>query len=379
MSLAAKPCVSWFISLSIFDTTFEDIELLKKEMVDFVRDKENARDFQPDIEISVTSLAEMNKLELRVEIRHKSNWANEAIRASRRSKFMCALVLALRKVPIYGPGAGGAPAGDKANPTYSVSINNEQARQNATIFNDDKDKKRMVPLLNKDAASGTGKSTSVDMLSKSSSGGTVAGEAAAVQGLNKRNLAADPARDEEKREEVLEQKRSNDIEEVRGILRKESITGRRKAANSALSPDSAARLGSRTIPTIPDASPMEPVDAPAAASRVSYFDDSTYKPAPLAPAKPLPTPQQIYPQYNPFPQQTTRAPSGLSAHPPAARVDSATIPPMYQTPSQQPVAPYRPTSPAEKPLPTPRKRSDSLPRKPVPGIGELKGHLLSPK
>ena len=372
-SKAMRELVHIFVS---FDTTFEDIELLKKEMVDFVQDKENARDFQPEIEISVTSLAEMNKLELRVEIRHKSNWANEAIRASRRSKFMCALVLALRKVPIYGPGAGYAPAGDKANPTYSVSIDDEQARQNATIFSDDKDKKRMVPLLSKNAASGTGKSTSVDMLSKTASGGTATGEAAAMQGLNKRNLGADPARDDE---DALEQKRSNDIEEVRGILRKESITGRRKAANSALSPDSAGRLGSRTIPTIPDASPMEPLDAPAAAPRVSYFEDSTYKPPPLALAKPSSTPQHTYPQYNPFPQQTIRAPSGLSAHPPAARVDSATIPPMYQTPIQQPSAPAQSPNSAEKPLPTPRKRSDSLSRKPVPGIGELKGHLMSPK
>ena len=201
-SKAMRELVHIFVN---FDTTFEDVELLKKEMIGFVQDKENARDFQPDIEIEVTSLAEMNKLELRVEIRHKSNWANEAIRASRRSKFMCALVLALRKVPIYGPGAGLAPAGDKANPTYSVTINDDQARQNANTFNDDKDKKRMVPLLHKDIGSETGKSTSVDMLSKVSSGGTDAGEAAAIQGLNKRNLAADPARDDEEREQVLEQ------------------------------------------------------------------------------------------------------------------------------------------------------------------------------
>ena len=97
------------INLSIhFDTTLEDIELLKKELQAFVLDKDNARDFQPDVEVEVTDLAEMNKLQLTMEIRHKSNWAIESVRAARRSKFMCALVLALRKVPVYPPGGGAA-------------------------------------------------------------------------------------------------------------------------------------------------------------------------------------------------------------------------------------------------------------------------------
>ena len=34
---------------------------------------------------------------------------------------MC-VVLALRKVPIFGPGGGGAPLGDPANPAYNVSV-----------------------------------------------------------------------------------------------------------------------------------------------------------------------------------------------------------------------------------------------------------------
>ncbi len=54
-----------------FDTTLEDIHLLKKEMQAFVLAKENNRDFQPDIDVEVTGIHEMNKLELRVEIKHK--------------------------------------------------------------------------------------------------------------------------------------------------------------------------------------------------------------------------------------------------------------------------------------------------------------------
>lgn len=56
-----------------FDTTLEDIQLLKNEMQAFVLDKDNCRDFQPDIDVEVTGISEMNKLELRVEIRHKVN------------------------------------------------------------------------------------------------------------------------------------------------------------------------------------------------------------------------------------------------------------------------------------------------------------------
>lgn len=381
-SKAMREQVSIYVS---FDTSLEDIELLKKEMTAFVRDKDNARDFQPDTEVEVTGLAEMNKLELKVEIRHKSNWANEAIRASRRSKFMCALVLALRKVPIYPPGGGGAPAGHKANPTYSVAISDQEAARNATDFDEDKDKTRMVFLLTKDGTgTGVGKSSSVDMLSEVSSGGTAAGEAAALQGLNKRNMAADPARDEEEREQTLEMKRSSDIEEVKNILRRESTTGRRRAANTTLSPESAARVGSRTIPTIPDTSPMEPVDTSTGRPRVSYFEDSTHKPGPLAPATQQPLPQQPYPQCSQHPE---RAPLNLSAHPPA-RVESATIPPMYQglgqlQPETYQTPPYVPaTTVAQQEQPTTRQRSDtenSMSRKPVPGINELKDYLQSLK
>ena len=54
-----------------FDTTLEDIQLLKNEMQAFVLDKENSRDFQTDIDVEVTGISEMNKMELKVEIRHK--------------------------------------------------------------------------------------------------------------------------------------------------------------------------------------------------------------------------------------------------------------------------------------------------------------------
>ncbi|KAJ6012212.1 hypothetical protein N7522_002567 [Penicillium canescens] len=87
-----------------FDTSFAEVQLLRQEMENFVRDKENCRDFQPDVDIELGGVGDMDKLQLRVDIRHKSNWSNETVRAARRSKFLCALVLAVRKVQVRAPG-----------------------------------------------------------------------------------------------------------------------------------------------------------------------------------------------------------------------------------------------------------------------------------
>ncbi|KAL2872520.1 serine/threonine protein kinase [Aspergillus lucknowensis] len=102
-----------------FDTSMTEIQLLKDEMESFVRDKENSRDFQQDVDVEVVGVGAMDKLELTVCLCHKSNWAIESVRATRRSKFMCALVAALRKIPIRAPGAAVAeetPAENNDNP-----------------------------------------------------------------------------------------------------------------------------------------------------------------------------------------------------------------------------------------------------------------------
>ncbi|KAK4142808.1 Mechanosensitive ion channel-domain-containing protein [Dichotomopilus funicola] len=110
-----------------FDTSFEDIELLRLELEQFVRAPENNRDFQPDIAIGVGGVGDCDKLTLKIAIKHKSNWHNDAVRATRRSKFMCALTLALRRVPINAPGGGGDALGGPANPAYSVAVTDEYA------------------------------------------------------------------------------------------------------------------------------------------------------------------------------------------------------------------------------------------------------------
>ncbi|KAJ4306639.1 hypothetical protein N0V88_000003 [Collariella sp. IMI 366227] len=112
-----------------FDTTFEDIELLQAELETFVRHPDNSRDFQPDLAIGVGSVGDCDKLTLKIAIKHKSNWHNDTVRATRRSKFMCALTMALKRVPINGPGGGGDDLGGPANPTYSVAVTDDFAAQ----------------------------------------------------------------------------------------------------------------------------------------------------------------------------------------------------------------------------------------------------------
>ncbi|KAI2616369.1 Mechanosensitive ion channel-domain-containing protein [Hypomontagnella submonticulosa] len=211
-----------------YDTSFEDIELLRLEMEKFVRSPENSRDFQPDVVIGVAGVGDLDKLQLKIAIKHKSNWHNEAIRATRRSKFMCALTLALKRVPIYAPGGGGEPLGGPSNPSYSVSVSDLDAAAARDKASKDKEDKRMVPT-----APAGNSSTSNKPGDK---------EVKAVQGLNTLDpvtAAADDwgyNRDDspDSRDESMERKRSNDIESVRLELHKRESqrSGHRKAGET---------------------------------------------------------------------------------------------------------------------------------------------------
>ena len=129
-----------------FDTTFEDIELLRQEMEKFVRAPENNRDFQPDIAIRVGGVGDLDKLTLKVAIRHKSNWHNDGVRATRRSKFMCGLALAIKRVPIHAPGGGGEALGGPTNPSYSVSVNDDWATKARSAAAEEKEEGRLINL-----------------------------------------------------------------------------------------------------------------------------------------------------------------------------------------------------------------------------------------
>lgn len=124
-------------------TSFHSLELLRLELDDFVKTPENCRDFQQDVDIQLVSLADLKQLDLRVEIKHKSNWANDQLRAYRRSKFLCALLSATRKVPIYSPAGGGPDRGTIEAPNYNVPISIEAAQQARQKWDRDKETDRL--------------------------------------------------------------------------------------------------------------------------------------------------------------------------------------------------------------------------------------------
>lgn len=76
----------------------------------------------------------------------QSNWSNDKLRAYRRSKFMCALLSAMRKVPIDGPAGSGPMQGTINSPNYSVNISEAEARESRAHFDQEKAAKRLLPV-----------------------------------------------------------------------------------------------------------------------------------------------------------------------------------------------------------------------------------------
>jgi len=97
-----------------FDTSVEDIEKLKVELMLFVR--ENSRDFQPEIAIEVAGINDLDKLTLRIELRFRET-ITESLALQRRNKFILELVAILKKIPIYAPGGG-----EMAFPVWSSAL-----------------------------------------------------------------------------------------------------------------------------------------------------------------------------------------------------------------------------------------------------------------
>ncbi|GAO48494.1 hypothetical protein G7K_2667-t1 [Saitoella complicata NRRL Y-17804] len=128
-----------------FGTTLEEIEALRLRMLDFVRAEK--RDYAPTIVIEVQDMPALGNLTLTININHKSNWQNDALRAQRRNKFMCALRNNILDLGI----AGGDPgAGDKLNPFYIVNMHGPQMLEEKK---EDKGKEVELPPTPKDSSS----------------------------------------------------------------------------------------------------------------------------------------------------------------------------------------------------------------------------------
>jgi hypothetical protein len=179
-----------------FDTSMSDIETLRSEMHSYITAPENSRDFQPELVLRCVGVGSMDQLQLQLEARHKSSWSNEQVRAARHSKLMCALVLALRKVPIFGPGGGGAPLGDPANPAYNASMSDAVADAARDKASKEADAARLhqvnpPPVATSPANSEQGKNpTNEPLLSIP--------EIMAADAMNAVRLSEDPLRDDEK-------------------------------------------------------------------------------------------------------------------------------------------------------------------------------------
>lgn len=134
------------LEVSYDNTSFEDVELLRLEMEKFVQHPDNARDFQPDFGINIVGVgAALDRLQIEVLIKHKSNWHDGALRAERHSRFMSALTDAMKKIPIYPVGRGFEILGSVGNPSYMVSVSDDDAAGKREQADKNKEALRMVP------------------------------------------------------------------------------------------------------------------------------------------------------------------------------------------------------------------------------------------
>ncbi|KAK5169785.1 uncharacterized protein LTR77_005763 [Saxophila tyrrhenica] len=355
-----------------FDTSFEDLQILKNELATFVTDKDNSRDFQSSVDVDIIGTSDQSKLTIMAEVKHKSNWANETVRRSRRSKFMCALVSALKAVPIYPPGGGVDAAGSAANPNYSVAIDEGAVKEHADSAAQDREKARLVPTKKIEEAKQR-LSPQASRTTAAPGAGMTQGEARTVDDLTSRNPAENEAWTSSREDSSTLGERPSvdrsDLDEVRGLLRRESTRGKRKVSSDVYRP---------SVPTI-----NEPgqgygyggyggygVQRPGevrysnyqATSPTSGRGDENYPPSYGFPTRSPTRPAQTGPY-----QQTPSSPIEMSQVPQQQQPSS---PPSSQQASHLPRQPTRsPSNPY-------RQRGESVSRRPVGQGYEVPGQGL---
>lgn len=164
---------------------------------------------------------------------------------------MCALVLAIRKVPINPPGGADAALGSSDKPTYSVAVSDTEAAAARAAYAKKQDGKRLVPK--KDPVPPITDFSSTTEVPDPQDPATPPPlryrpppitETNAMTSLNSRHPAADTAANPNDLDldTHLPDRDSNDIarstslEEVRGLLRRQSTRGKRRAPGSAPAP-----------------------------------------------------------------------------------------------------------------------------------------------
>lgn len=80
------------------------------------------RDFLPNFDITISDFPTQASLNLKADIKYKTNWQQGALKVQRRNKWICALKEALAELKIYGPGGSGNPAPDPAAPIEYTQV-----------------------------------------------------------------------------------------------------------------------------------------------------------------------------------------------------------------------------------------------------------------
>lgn len=240
---------------------------------------------------------------------------------------MCALVLALRKIPIYAPAGGDAVLGSSDKPTYSVTVSDAEAAANREAFAKTKEEKRLVPskkpedpapieTTSKEAAPGVEVSGNRDPATPSTLRyrHSTLNETAALSTLNTRDPAADTAEDPTDligsephtsgSSTPQDPHRSADLEEVRSLLHRQITRGKRRTTATDVSTG---------VPSMSETSIPPRVDS-------QY---STYPPQTLDPYLPQTA------RYN-APQQQQQPPAPPSGPPPPSQAPQQ----MQQVPQQ---------------------------------------------
>lgn len=240
---------------------------------------------------------------------------------------MLALCSALKTVPIYGPGGGGDAAGSAANPNYSVSISDSEAKENAHATAEARESARLVPTKKIQEA----KEALSPIRSQPGPGaGLSAKDTRIIDDLTSRNPASDPSRDEawaSGRDDSSTLGRPSidhqDLEDVRGLLRRESTRGKRKASNDPRG------YGGPSIPTISEPSPT--------VSYNDYAQDTAYSGAGYGRPQPPPVQSSFasqLPRIQPLSSPIEMSQVGRST----SQVSRSTSNP-YRTRSEQPLSP----------------------------------------
>lgn len=287
---------------------------------------------------------------------------------------MCALVLALRKIPINAPGGAAAALGSVDQPSYTVAISDPQAATNRDAYKKSQDEKRLFPAEKSDATPEQSKdeptkavTSGIDDHNPRDSATSPplryrqppASESTALSTLNSRHPAADTAHNPNDLIEPSTPKslthpisgvetspdfdRSVSIEEVRGMLRRQSTRGKRRPSTGSTKFQPVSSDNMNRLPP-PPATPSMQIDYdPWAYSEQQSTGSSPHTAS--FPQPPTSIPQKG-PTSHPHPSPEMSQLRNQQRSPPLHPQQPRQAPPIAQAPTSAPsLYPFAPPKP----------------------------------